>query len=140
MNKNFVVVDLYEGVDVVAECDTLAQVFARIAEREADTDGECPIDSFITILITEIPSFRIDTAAHVCQETGTMTLEYEQIAGMANTFRITFSPDMAFYMGRMDTVGTITTPGQILMTNMPSIGVGDCYLNIYVIVHRANCK
>ena len=97
-----------------------------------DTDGECPIDSFITILITEIPSFRIDTAAHVCQETGTMTLEYEQIAGMANTFRITFSPDMAFYMGRMDTVGTITTPGQILMTNMPSIGVGDCYLNLEI--------
>jgi hypothetical protein len=43
MNKNFVVVDLYEGVDVVAECDTLAEVFARITEREADTDGECNV-------------------------------------------------------------------------------------------------
>ena len=38
--KNFVVVDLYEGADLVAECDTLAEVFARITEREADTDGE----------------------------------------------------------------------------------------------------
>ena len=43
MDKNFVVVDLYEDVDVVAECDTLAEVFARIAEREADTDGECNV-------------------------------------------------------------------------------------------------
>jgi hypothetical protein len=41
--KNFVVVDLYEGADVVAECDTLAEVFARITEREADTDGECNV-------------------------------------------------------------------------------------------------
>ena len=97
-----------------------------------DTDGECPIDSSFTILITEIPSFRIDTEAHVCQETGTMALEFEQTAGMANTFRITFSEDMSFYMGRTDTVGTITSPGLILMTNMPPIGVGDCYLNLEI--------
>ena len=29
MGKNFVVVDLYEGVDVIGEFDTLAQVFAQ---------------------------------------------------------------------------------------------------------------
>ena len=97
-----------------------------------DKDSDCPIDSFITILVTDVPSFRIDTAAHVCQETGTMALEFERTAGMANTFRITFSPDMAFYMGRTDTVGTITTQGLILLTDMPPIGVGDCYLNLEI--------
>lgn len=97
-----------------------------------DTDKACPVDSVFTIRIAEMPSFTMDTEAHVCQETGTMSLQYTQTAGMSNTFRITFSPDMAVYMGRHDTVGTITQPGLIIMDNMPPIGEGNCYLELEI--------
>ena len=43
MGKNFVVVDLYEGVDVIGEFDTLAQVFAQQVKRMEETDGECDV-------------------------------------------------------------------------------------------------
>ena len=43
MGKNFVVVDLYEGVDVIGEFDTLAQVFAQQVKRMEETYGECNV-------------------------------------------------------------------------------------------------
>lgn len=43
MSKNFVVVDLYEGIDVIGEFDTLAEVFAQQVKRMEDTDGECNV-------------------------------------------------------------------------------------------------
>ena len=96
-----------------------------------ETTEDCPVDSVFIVRIAEMPKFTMDTSpVHVCQETGTMALEFVQTAGMSNTFRITFSPDMAAFMGRQDTVGTITRPGLILLENMPPIGVGDCYLEL----------
>ena len=43
MEKNFVVVDLYEGVEVIGEYATLAEVFAQMTLRADDTDGECNV-------------------------------------------------------------------------------------------------
>ena len=99
----------------------------------SDDAGECPADTVFIVETVEMPSLSIDTVVHVCQETGSMELEYTQLDGHAsNTFRITFSPDMAKYMGRKDTVGTITKPGYIVLENMPPVGTGDCYLELEI--------
>ena len=97
-----------------------------------DLSGKCEADTVFIIKTVQTPSFTMDTTAHICQETRTMSIPYTLTEGLSDKFRITYSDDMSVYMGRKDTVGTITTPGIIFLTNVPPIGVGDCYLELEI--------
>ena len=110
-------------------------IFTYDGERweVSDDAAECPTDTVFIVETVEMPSLSIDTVVHVCQETGSMELEYTQQSGhTSNTFRITFSPDMAKYIGKKDTVGTITKQGYIVLENMPPVGSGNCYLELEI--------
>ena len=98
----------------------------------SDQTGRCPADTNFTVHTVHVPDFKMDAEASLCQETGTMTLYFEQTAGLSDVFYIRYSPDLAKYMGRPDTTGIITTPGTIVFNNMPNIGEGDCYLNVQI--------
>ena len=98
----------------------------------SDTRGDCPEDTLFTVKVASVPSFYIDEVASLCQSSRTMTLNFEQTAGLSNTFHITYSPDLAAYMGKTDTTGVITIPGTIVIHNMPNIGTGDCYLYLQI--------
>ena len=98
----------------------------------SDQTGDCPADTLFTVHTVSVPAFKMDDEASLCQETGTMTLYYEQTAGLSDVFYIKYSADLAKYMGHPDTTGVITTPGAIVFNNMPNIGEGDCYLNVQI--------
>ena len=98
----------------------------------SDITGDCPADTLFTVHTVSVPAFKMDDEASLCQETKTMTLYYEQTAGLSDVFYIRYSADLAKYMGRPDTMGVITTPGAIVFNNMPNIGEGDCYLNVQI--------
>ena len=93
-----------------------------------DESFDCPHDTLIRINVVEIPEIKIDKFASLCQESGMITLYYDQTGGQPDVFQISYSPDLAKYMGINDTIGKIEIPGAIVLRNVPSIGTGDIYL------------
>lgn len=94
----------------------------------SDTRGKCPIDTTFTIQVAEKPEFKFAEEANLCQEENTIRVEYDKTAGKTDTFHITYSKDLARYMGRPDTSGITDTEGYILIRNVPYIGTGDLHL------------
>ena len=95
----------------------------------SDTRGPCPIDTTFTIKIAEKPEFKFADSAYLCQESNTIRIEYDKTVGKTDTFHITYSKDLAKYMGRPDTSGITDTEGYILIQNVPYIGdKGDLHL------------
>ena len=87
----------------------------------------CPSDTVYTIHFVDIPVVYTDATADLCQSNGTIIFSFE--AGEdADVFHVTYSPDLAKYMGRSDSIGAITNAGTIIIRNVPMIGEGDCYL------------
>lgn len=94
-----------------------------------DKSFDCAHDTLIRIVIEEVPEVKIDEVASLCQETGILTLHYDQTGGQPDIFRITYSPNMAKFMGTTDTIGKIEIAGSIVIRNVPSISNdGDNYL------------
>ena len=93
-----------------------------------DTRGKCPVDTTFTIEVAEKPEFNFAEEANLCQEANTIRIEYDKTAGKTDTFHITYSQDLARYMGRPDTSGITDTEGYILIQNVPYIGTGDLHL------------
>lgn len=90
--------------------------------------GGCDVDTLFTLHMSSAPHVEMETEARFCQESRNITLYYTLVSGDADRFRITYSPSLATYIGRNDTTGEITTPGAIVLTNIPSIGEGDNYM------------
>ncbi|MBO7458033.1 MAG: T9SS type A sorting domain-containing protein [Paludibacteraceae bacterium] len=97
-----------------------------------DNSFDCPHDTLFSVDVVEVPELKIESNASFCQSTGTMTIYFEQTAALSDIFHITYSTDLAKYMGMTDTTGTITAPGTILLENIPSIGTGDIYLLVQI--------
>ena len=98
----------------------------------SDKTGPCKADTIFTIHTVSMPVFTIQDTAHLCQETGTISVNFQQTAGLSNVFRITYSPYLATLIGRPDTTGVITANGTVLLRNLPSIGSGECYLDVQI--------
>ena len=94
----------------------------------SDTRGKCPIDTTFIIQVAEKPEFEFAEEANLCQEANTIRLDYSKTVGKTDTFRITYSKDLARYMGRPDTCGVTDTEGYIIIQNVPYIGTGDLHL------------
>ena len=97
-----------------------------------NTKGQCSEDTLYILHTATMPIFTIDTVAHVCQETGVMTLYYEKTAGQSDRYRITYSDAMASVMGRKTETGMIDEEGIITITDMPAIGTGNNYLDLEI--------
>lgn len=100
--------------------------------RVTDNSFDCPHDTLFKIEVVAVPELTMESHASFCQMTGSITLYFEQSEELSDIFRITYSPDMAKYMGAPDTTGTITAPGTIVLNNVPSIGTGDIYLLVQI--------
>ena len=110
-------------------------VFTADGEQWLYTDnaaGGCPSDTLFTINVIDIPTIAIESEARLCQEHGDITLYFDQLSGVADHFLITYSPDLAKFIGVNDTTGVISVPGTIVLRNVPSIGEGNCYMNVQV--------
>lgn len=94
----------------------------------SDTSGKCPIDTTFIVQVTQKPEFNFAKEANLCQEANTIRIEYDKTAGKTDTFHITYSKDLAKYLGRADTSGITDTEGYILIRNVPYIGTGDLHL------------
>ncbi len=46
MKKEFILLNTYDGVEVIGEYDTLKEVFAQMKKIEKETDGECNLEYF----------------------------------------------------------------------------------------------
>ena len=116
--------------------NAFSHTFTNEGEQHTFTDeyaaGGCPADTVYTIHFVDIPFIHLDAEANLCQTTGTISLNFETASGTPDVFHITYSPDLAKYMGRIDTTGIINIPGTIVIKNVPMIGVGDCYLHVEV--------
>lgn len=97
-----------------------------------DQSGECPVVTVYKLNAVSAPTFNIASEVSWCQTTGTMTIYFEQTSGMPNIFHITYSDDLAVYMGAKDTTGIITTPGTIVFKHVPNLGEGDKYLYVQI--------
>lgn len=96
-----------------------------------DNSFDCPADTLFRIDVVSIPGLQIASTASFCQSTGVMTVYFEA-SGESNIFHITYSPDLAKYMGAPDTIGPITVPGAIVLEHVPSIGTGDIYMLVQI--------
>ena len=95
-----------------------------------DLRGDCPADTLFRIATAAMPTFKMDDQAHLCQETGTIVLNFEKTSGLTNVYKVTYSPDLSIYMGMTGATGTITTDNTIILKNIPPIGTGDLYLDL----------
>lgn len=91
----------------------------------------CAHDTVFSLDTLHVPSFTMDSVASLCQYTSELKLYVQQIEGISNVFRIEYSPDLAKYMGKTDTIGQIPASGFIEFTNIPAIGIGDCYMLVH---------
>jgi hypothetical protein len=84
-------------------------------------EGECPDETLYKIEPATTPVFTInDKVIGWCQGSNTMGVGYtDDPAAPANTFLITFSPDLAAIMNKKDTTGPITVPNYIEFVNVP---------------------
>ena len=98
----------------------------------ADESGECPAYTVYKLNVVTAPAFSIADEVSWCQTSSTMTIYFEQTAGLSDYFRITYSEDLARYMGAPDTTGIITVSGTIYFEHMPSLGEGDLYLYVQI--------
>lgn len=98
----------------------------------SDESFDCPADTLFRLNVAAVPDFKMESSASFCQSTGVMTLYFEQTAGLSNVFHITYSSDLAKYMGRSDTTGLISVPGTIMLENIPGIGTGDIYMLVQI--------
>lgn len=98
----------------------------------SDTRGECKADTVFVIHTVEMPVFSIQDTAHLCQETGIITVNFQQTTGLSDVFRIQYSPYLAGLIGHPDTAGIITANGTIVLRNLPSIGDGESYLDVQI--------
>ena len=116
--------------------NAFSHTFTTEGEQHTFTDeyaaGGCPADTVYTIHFVDIPFIHLDAEANLCQTTGTISLNFETASGTPDIFHITYSPDLAKYMGSTDTTGIINIPGTIVIKDVPMIGVGDCYLHVEV--------
>jgi hypothetical protein len=95
-----------------------------------DLRGDCPADTLFRVVTAAMPTFKMEEQAHLCQETGTIVLNFEQTSGMTNVYKVTYSPDLAAYMGQSGGSGTITAANTIVLKNIPPIGTGDLYIDL----------
>ncbi len=91
----------------------------------------CAADTLFRINVVSIPGLKIESTASFCQSTGVMTVYFES-SGESNIFHIAYSPDLAKYMGKKDTIGPINVAGAIVLENIPSIGTGDIYMDVQI--------
>ena len=98
----------------------------------SDKSFDCPADTLFRIQVMEVPELVVEQIASFCQTSGTITLSFEQTAGMSDLYRITYSDNLTQYIGQTETTGVITIPGTIILENIPSIGVGDNYLLLQI--------
>ena len=97
-----------------------------------DNSFDCPHDTLFKIDVVKVPSLTIESHASFCQSTGSITLYFTQTEELSDIFHITYSDDLAKYMGVKDTTGIMTAPGTIVLNNVPSIGTGDIYLLVQI--------
>lgn len=95
-----------------------------------DLRGECPADTLFRVVTAPMPAFKMEDQAHLCQETGTIVLNFEQTSGLTNVYKVTYSPDLAKYMGAPGATGTITAENTVVLKNIPPIGSGNFYLDL----------
>lgn len=111
-------------------------IFTTNGEQHVFTDNYnakgCPADTTVTINVVERPMISTKTEANLCQIESFITIEYDQTLGDADMFYILYSPDFAKCMGSKDTLGFITTPGTIIVRNVPPIPEGDHYMDVQV--------
>lgn len=88
----------------------------------------CRADTTFTLHVIESPKITIDPDARLCQNSGDITFYFDAESGDPDVFYITYSNDLAKFMGRADTLGFISAPGTIILHNVPALGEGDMYL------------
>ncbi|MBR0194708.1 MAG: PKD domain-containing protein [Paludibacteraceae bacterium] len=112
--------------------DGKTYTFTKNGETQllTDTRGECPADTLFKVVTAKMPAFKMDTIARFCQETGTITLNYEATEGAMNIYRVIYSPALALIIGSSGASGTITTDNTIVLTNIPPLGIGDYYIDL----------
>ena len=94
----------------------------------------CPVDSVFTIHVEKAPSITVPSQSSVCLSTGNIYIDYsyETAGETADMFYITYSPDLAGYIGRNDTTGYVTSDGLIVLRNIQNVGTGNIYLDLQV--------
>jgi hypothetical protein len=97
------------------------------AQLLSDTRGVCSADTLFRVVTAKTPSFKMDTIARFCQETGTITLNYERLDGSINSYKVTYSPALALILGKAGTSGTITTDQTIVLKNIPPLSNNPNY-------------
>ena len=99
-------------------------------------DNGCNADTVVTCHVTLVPVISKVENGFVCQDNDQIPLYFHLNSGSASTFHITYSSDLATYMGTPDTIGTLDDPDgdlyTIILRNVPPIGTGDLYLQIAV--------
>ena len=96
-----------------------------------DLRGDCPADTLFRVVTAAMPAFKMEEEAYLCQETGTLVINFERVSGQTNVFKVTYSPDLAAYVGAPGASGTITTQNTVILKNIPPIkNDGDFYLDL----------
>lgn len=103
--------------------DGQSHIFQEVTDTwlVIDESGLCPDETLYKLTGAETPVFTInDKVIGWCQGSNTMGVGYtDDPAAPANSFRITFSPDLAAIMNKKDTTGPITVPNYIEFVNVP---------------------
>lgn len=111
--------------------------FSGIAENG------CVADTVLTCHVLTVPSISKADNGFVCQDNDQIPLYFYLNTGDASFFRITYSPDLAAYMGVTDTTGVLNEPEEdlytIILRNVPPLGTGDFYLQIAVGIDEQSC-
>ena len=95
-----------------------------------DLRGDCSADTLFRVVAAVMPSFKMESEAHLCQETGTIVINFEQLSGTSNVYKVTYSPDLAAFIGVTGAIGTILTKNTVVLKNIPPIGTGDFYIDL----------
>lgn len=96
-----------------------------------DNSGLCPAVTAYKVQLATQPDFTMGSSVSWCQTTGTLAIHFNDYSAvLSNTFKITYSDDLAAFLGKKDTVGIITTPGMITYENLPNLGEGDLYMDV----------
>lgn len=108
------------------------------------TEAGCQTDTTIRLDIVTVPDVTVEGNAKLCQNEGDVVIYFTLNNNTSVTnYHITYSPNMAQFMGRPDTIGEVehTTDGTyiIRLTDIPNIGTGDNYFLLEVLADGSEC-
>lgn len=128
--------------------DGSTHLFTYHGERflvHALTPEGCQADTVFTLQVSTVPDITVDGNARLCQNEGDIIVYLNlNNATAISSYHISFSPNMAKFVGRTDTTGllehTVDDTYIVRLNNIPVIGSGDNYFMLDVLADDGECS